>query len=145
VCREIPHVLDIPVSQALAVAQLLECVDGRSMKVSSLPLEDDSQKMELALALHQWGAICTLPDDKKHEQAKKQVKKQKEAMKQKHDALKQKHDALKQKQDALKQKQDALKTASRGTMKKTDVSKKQQNGASKPQAKRGKKGKAGAR
>lgn len=64
-----PWMLDIPVWQGLAAAKLLECVNGKSIRVSSLPLEHDQDKLELVLALHEWGALCTLPDEKK--QAKK--------------------------------------------------------------------------
>ena len=70
-----PRILDIPVNQALAVAKLLECVNGKSMRVSSFPLESDQQKMELVLALHDWGALRTLPDNQK--QPKRRLEKQK--------------------------------------------------------------------
>jgi hypothetical protein len=69
-----PWMLDIPVGQALAVAKLLECVNGKSIRVSSLPLEDDREKMELVLALHEWGALRTLPEEKKNSK-KKQTEK----------------------------------------------------------------------
>jgi hypothetical protein len=70
-----PWMLDIPVGHALAVAKILECVNGKSIRVSSLPLEDDQEKMELMFALHAWGALRTLPDDKNHVKKKQKTPK----------------------------------------------------------------------
>lgn len=96
-----PWMLDIPMQQAQAVAKLLECVDGKSMKVSSLPLEDDRQKMELALALHQWGALRTLPDQQK--------------------APKKHKGPLPEEKKAPKKQQKGPKTMSQGVVKKSDA------------------------
>lgn len=121
-----PWMLDIPVDQALAVAKLLECVNGKSIRVSSLPLEDGREKMELVLALHEWGVLRTLPDEKKQIKTKQKGPK-----------------------SAAPKTAGGPKTASQGTVKKTEASKQQHNGGSNSKGKKGnkggKKGKAAAR
>lgn len=51
-----PQFLHIPVHQAHAVAAVMACVGGKSMAVAELPLEDEEEKLHLAMALHSWGA-----------------------------------------------------------------------------------------
>ena len=49
--------ISIPEKHARAVAAVLACTDGRTIRVADLPLENDAERMDLALMLHEWGAL----------------------------------------------------------------------------------------
>lgn len=55
-CRDERQV-SIPEKHARAVAAVLTCVEGRTIRVAELPLDNDAERMDLALMLHEWGAL----------------------------------------------------------------------------------------
>jgi hypothetical protein len=53
-CR-LPWKIEVPAHQAMAVAQIQACVDGKSILVKDLKLDGDVVKIDLVRALHEWG------------------------------------------------------------------------------------------
>jgi hypothetical protein len=55
-CRRRPSI-DVPWAHAQAVALILSCVRGKTVRVCDLPMPSDAERMDLVLCLHEWGAL----------------------------------------------------------------------------------------